>query len=279
MRLRLAWPTPALALLLALAVSPLARALPQAAAVPGGVVIVRLGAATGTAPQAWLGEQLLWVKREKGEWLAVVGIGLETIPGDHELRVEGGNGERRVHFSVVDKRYPHQHIKLKDAGKVNLSPRDEARALAEIDEIRKLKRYWREDREANGDFILPAPGRLSSRFGLRRVFNGEARAPHSGLDLALARGTPVGASASGRVLAIGDYFFNGKTVFVDHGNGLITMYCHLDGIEVTAGMALAQGERIGVSGMSGRASGPHLHWSVFLNGAAVDPQLFVRPVL
>ena len=107
------------------------------------------------------------------------------------------------------------------------------------------------------------------------MFNGEPRAPHSGLDLAVARGTPIGASAGGRVLAVDDYFFNGRTVFVDHGNGLISMYCHLERIDVHAGDAVRRGQPLGLAGMSGRASGPHLHWSVILNGALVDPELFV----
>ena len=150
------------------------------------------------------------------------------------------------------------------------------RAVSEIAEIQGFKRHWREADDTDSDFVLPAEGRLASRFGLRRFFNGEPRSPHSGLDLAVPRGTPIKASAHGQVLAVDDYFFNGKTVFVDHGNGLISMYCHLDRIDVEAGDAVGQGQRIGLSGKTGRASGPHLHWSVILNGAMVDPALFVE---
>jgi murein DD-endopeptidase MepM/ murein hydrolase activator NlpD len=148
--------------------------------------------------------------------------------------------------------------------------------MGEIKVIKKWKKYWREAPETDLDFIVPAEGELSSRFGLRRFFNEKPRNPHSGLDLAVARGTPVKASSSGKVLAADNYFFNGKTVFIDHGNGLVTMYCHLDKFKVKAGQKVEKGQLIGLSGMTGRATGPHLHWSVMLNGEMVDPELFVH---
>ena len=258
-----------------------ALALPTAASVPGGVALIGLGAvsAGSVAPRARFGEQRVWVAADRGQWFAVVGLALDTAPGTHEITVDDGISERARTFEVREKRYPEQRITLKDSSKVTLSDDDAARALAEIATIQQLKRHWREVDEgerADSDFQLPAKGRLASRFGLRRVFNGEPRAPHSGLDLAVGRGTPIGASAAGQVLAVGDYFFNGQTVFVDHGNGLISMYCHLERIDVAAGDAVARAQRVGLSGMSGRASGPHLHWSVILNGALVDPELFVN---
>lgn len=253
-----------------------ALALPKESAVPGGIAIVSLGAESGqTAPRAWLGDQPVWVSAENGQWVAVVGLALDLPPGSFDLRVDDGRTERHVDFAVHTKNYPAQHIRLKDSSKVTLSPADEARAVAEIAEIQKLKRHWREEEAVDLRFIQPAAGRLASRFGLRRFFNGEARAPHSGLDVAIPRGTPIKATARGTVLAVGDYFFNGKTVFVDHGHGLISMVCHLDRIDVQAGEAVSQGQRVGLSGMTGRASGPHLHWSMVLNGVMVDPELFI----
>ena len=258
-----------------------AQALPAASNVPGGVALIKLGAisASSSAPRARFGEQRVWVVADHGLWLAVVGLALDLPPGPHELAVDDGDGERTLVFAVREKRYPEQHITLKDSSKVTLSDEDATRAIAEIATIGQLKRHWRETDDSertDNDFQLPAKGRLASRFGLRRFFNGEMRAPHSGLDLAVGRGTPIGASAPGQVLAVGDYFFNGRTVFVDHGNGLISMYCHLERIDVAAGDAVARGQRVGRSGMSGRASGPHLHWSVILNGSMVDPELFVK---
>ena len=275
---RLAFSFASLALSLVLLLAPgIAAALPKALSVPGGVALIPLGAriSGAPAPQAWFGDQPVFVTADQDRWLAVVGIALDVPPGTQTLRVRDAAGERALSFEVTTKRYPEQHIRLKDSGKVQLAPDDEARALGEIETIRALKRHWRETAHTESDFIRPVTGRLSSRFGLRRVFNGEPRAPHVGIDLAVPRGTPVAAGAAGVVLAVDDYFFNGKTVFVDHGNGLITMYCHLDRIDVHAGDAVSGGQRLGLSGMTGRASGPHLHWSVILNGAMVDPELFL----
>ena len=259
----------------------LAWALPRESAVPGGIALVRLGAVVPGAatPRAWLGEQLVWVSAEGGQWTAVIGLALDLRPGQHHLRVDTLEQQRQVDFVVRAKEYPAQHIRLKDSSKVTLSPADEARAVAEIAEIQVFKRHWRSvgaEDAVEAQFVQPAAGRLASRFGLRRFFNGEARAPHAGLDVAIPRGTPVKSTARGTVLAVDDYFFNGKTVFVDHGNGLISMVCHLDRIDVQAGDPVSQGQRVGLSGMTGRASGPHLHWSMVLNGVMVDPALFIE---
>ncbi|HRF10604.1 MAG: Glycyl-glycine endopeptidase ALE-1 precursor [Candidatus Accumulibacter phosphatis] len=258
-------------------------ALPRAASVPGGVAVVSLGpVATGARPpRAWLGEQPVLVAADAGQWVGVVGLALDTPPGTYALRVEEKDQateqgkSRRVHFQVSAKDYPEQRITLKDSSKVQLSASDLARVEGEIAAIQGIKRHWRDADDTDTDFILPAAGRLTGRFGVRRFFNGEARSPHAGFDIASPRGGAVKANAHGIVLATGDYFFNGQTVFVDHGNGLISMYCHLERIDVQTGETVGKGQRLGRSGMSGRATGPHLHWSVILNGAMVDPQLFV----
>ena len=254
-----------------------ALALPLASNVPGGIARVPLGTLLDypDKPKAWLDGQSVWVAADDGHWVAVVGVPLDTPAGTKTLRIATNEGERSVSFPVVEKRYAEQHVRLKDSSKITLSPDDEKRALAEIERIQSLKKHWREIDDTDSNFIRPADGRLSSRFGLRRIFNGAPRAPHSGLDFAAPRGAPVITAASGRVLAIDDYFFNGKTVFVDHGNGLLSMYCHLDRIDVQPGDTLRKGQRLGLVGATGRASGPHLHWSMVLNGVMVDPELFI----
>jgi murein DD-endopeptidase MepM/ murein hydrolase activator NlpD len=264
--------------LLLLALPLLAHAsLPQSSNVPGGVAIVPLGGTVTGAnkPLTWFDEQAVLVTAENQQWYAVVGLPLGMKPGSYKLSVKNGGTTKSVQFAVKSKKYPEQHITIKDTGKVELSAEDEARALREIATIKELKRHWRDEENTDLGFMIPAEGRLSGNFGLRRFFNGKPRSPHAGLDVAVARGTPVRASARGKVLAVDDYFFNGKTIFVDHGNGLITMYCHLDQSDVLTGESVSKGQQLGLSGQSGRATGPHLHWSVILNGAMVDPQLFI----
>jgi murein DD-endopeptidase MepM/ murein hydrolase activator NlpD len=251
--------------------------LPQSSNVPGGVAVIPLCSvsACAEAPHSWLGEQAVLVTADHDQWYAVIGLALDTTPGAHELRVQIGGETMPFAFVVNPKVYPEQRITLKDKSKVELSPADLARAVREIAAITRLKHHWSTGQDTDLAFILPAEGELGGRFGVRRFFNGEPRAPHSGLDVAVKRGTPIKASAPGTVLAVADYFFNGKTVFVDHGNGLISLYCHLDRIDIKPGETVGKGQRLGLSGMTGRASGPHLHWSVVMNGAMVDPELFI----
>lgn len=251
--------------------------LPTSSSVPGGVAVIPLGsmAGAGDRPRAWLEKQQVLVASDHDEWYAVVGLPLDMATGPHTLRADIDGKMTQVAFTVAAKDYPEQHITIKDKGKVDLSPRDLARALKEIAQIKALKLHWDAEPHTDLDFVEPVHGEPGSAFGLRRFFNGEARAPHAGMDVVVPRGTPVKAVAEGKVLAVGDYFFNGNTVFIDHGNGLITMYCHLDRIEVRRGEAVAKGQEIARSGKTGRATGPHLHWSVVLNGAMVDPALFL----
>ena len=251
--------------------------LPESSNVPGGVAVVSLCSvsACADAPQAWLGGQPVLVTADHDQWYAVVGLPLDMAPGSHQLRVQIGSETGTQQFVVKPKHYPEQHITLKDKSKVELSPADLARAEREIAAITELKHHWRTAPDTDLTLVLPAEGRLAGRFGVHRFFNGEPRSPHAGLDVAVNLGTPIGASTQGTVLAVADYFFTGKTIFVDHGNGLITMYCHLERIDVQPGETVSKGQQIGLSGMTGRATGPHLHWSVVLNGTMVDPELFI----
>ena len=161
---------------------------------------------------------------------------------------------------------------------VNPEKRDMDRIIREKDRIGKALTHWSEKDEVPLLFRSPVDGVRSSSFGLRRFFNKQPRKPHSGMDIAAPEGATIVAPAPGRVIETGDFFFNGNTVFVDHGQGLITMYCHMQTIDVKPGQAVKAGELLGKVGMTGRVTGPHLHWGVSLNNARVDPALFLRDV-
>ncbi len=252
-----------------------AQTLPRAEPVPGGIAIVPLNVTE--KPVAYYRGHRVMVLKANGTWNAVLGIPLGANPGTDQLRVKTAHMERSYPFEVKDKRYATQRITIADERQVNPTPEDLKRIAREQALIRKAKAHWRDTDEVSLGLTLPVQGAISSPFGLRRVLNEQPRDPHSGLDIAAARGTPVAAAAPGRVISTGEYFFNGNTVFIDHGQGLVTQYCHLDRIAVTEGQEVGQGEIIGEVGMTGRVTGPHLHWGVILNQSAVDPGLFLNP--
>jgi murein DD-endopeptidase MepM/ murein hydrolase activator NlpD len=245
--------------------------------VPGGIVFVPLEAPPEIKPEAWYQGKRTMVLRRYGEWQAVVGIPLDARPGHQTLRVKAGNQEDSYSFFLKDKVYQSQHITLKDKRKVEPGPRDLARIADESKIIESTKARFSESEEVSLGLSMPARGALSSPFGLRRFFNKQPRNPHSGLDIAAASGTRVSAAAPGEIATVGDYFFNGKTVFIDHGQGLLTMYSHLRDIAVSVGQRVGRGDLIGHVGQSGRATGPHLHFGVVLNQAMVDPAILLAP--
>lgn len=257
-----------------LLLSPGAFALPRNAPVPGGVAVVALDEAGETPPRAWFGKTPLAVVRHEGRWHALLGIPLDTSPGQLQITVGRGSATRSLAVEVKPKDYPVQHLTIRDKRKVEPSAEDLARIDREKETTDRIKQHFA-DPEPDTGFALPATGRLSSRFGLRRIFNGLPRNPHAGLDVAVGTGAPIRAPAPGTVVDTGDYFFNGNTVFIDHGRGLVTAYMHLSRVDVKPGQAVKRGDSLGGAGATGRVTGPHLHWAVFLNGTAVDPELFL----
>lgn len=251
-----------------------AAGLPDARPVPGGVALVDLGAAP-QRPQALFNGTPVLVTGDSSGWTAVVGIGLSAKPGQQDLLVRAaGAPQQRKPITIGAATYAVQRLKVAPKH-VDLSPEDLARYERERAHLATVTATRSDDLPAELRLLQPVPGPRSSSFGLQRIFNGQARNPHAGMDIAASSGTPVIAAAAGRVIDAGDYFFNGQTVWVDHGSGLMTMYCHLSEIGVRPGDTVARGERLGAVGATGRVTGPHLHWSVLLNRAYVDPALFL----
>jgi murein DD-endopeptidase MepM/ murein hydrolase activator NlpD len=244
---------------------------------PGGVAVLGLGDAERAPEVTFLGRRVLVVREEGRQWIAVVGIPLSVKPGEQQVSVSDAQGQRKLSFRVGSKEYAAQRITLKNQRQVEPNPDDMKRIEREMAEQSAANRGYRAgitpsnlmlDRPVNG-------GRLSSPFGLRRFFNGQERNPHSGLDFAVPAGTPIKAPAAGVVVLVGDYFFNGKTVFLDHGQGFVSMFCHMSAIDVKVGDEVPRGGVVGKVGATGRATGPHLHWNVSLNDARVDPAIFI----
>ena len=250
-----------------------ATILPTQSAVPGGVVIVPLAVITDEKPVVTYNKQRVMVIKQNQQWLAVVGVPLSVKIGTQRVTVTSAGKVSKTLFEVEDKAYPTQHITIKDKRKVNPTNYDMTRINAEKAKTAAALKHWTEGDVAM-NFIWPIKGRVSGLFGRRRVFNGQPKRPHSGMDIAAATGTEIHAPANGIVRDTGNYFFNGNTIFIDHGQGLITIFLHLDKIGVEIGQVVKQGDIIGTVGATGRVTGPHLHLGVSLNNVKVEPRLF-----
>ena len=248
---------------------------PQDSRVPGGVARLSLGPAS-TRPKFSYNDAPALVLGDMIEWTALIGIPLATAPGEYTLPVEMDGQLRDKRLTVQDKKYVEQRLKVSPKT-VDLSPEDNARYEREAAHLKTVMTSLSQPlpMAANLQMQVPVPGRRSSSFGLRRIFNGQARNPHSGMDIAAPTGTPVKAPLPGKVIDVGDYFFNGGTVWLDHGGGLLSMYCHLSQVNCKVGDMLQTGDAFCKVGATGRVTGPHLHWSVMLNRAMVDPALFL----
>lgn len=214
--------------------------------------------------------------RDADRWVTVIGVDLDTEPGAQALVVErdfGADGKRResAQVLVTPKQFPTTELTV-EPGYVDLSPENQERAAREAQETAAIyaamtpERYWSEP------FAVPIPGTTSgNNFGHRRVFNGQARDPHSGADLRATTGTPIYAANRGRVVLAKDLFYSGNAVFIDHGLGVYSVYLHLSEIRVVPGEMLEKGALLGLAGATGRVTGPHLHWGVRVQNARVDP--------
>lgn len=208
------------------------------------------------------------------EFGVIIGIDLDQPAGSYPFSVAWREGEsienREYQINVIPASFGTEELTLPDS-MVNPDPKSLARIKKEQERLKRIfdrsadRRFW------EGEFIVPAEGNVKKTFGLRRIMNGEARNPHTGEDISAPLGTPVEASNGGKVILVDEFYFNGRSVVIDHGLGLFTMYFHLSEAFVKEGKMVKGGEQIGTVGKSGRATGPHLHWGARLNGARVNP--------
>jgi len=251
--------------------------LPRESRVPGGIALVEIPGTSDLPPTVLIDARRAAVIRHENRWLAIVGIPLSTKPGPLKLRVTTGAKSVDVPFEVTDKLYRTQSLTIKNDRQVNPKPEDLKRIESEQERSNVALSKFSTGGAPVFALLPPVEGQRSDSYGSRRIFNGKPRNPHSGMDIAAAKGTPIRSPAAGTVVEAGNFFFNGNTLYIDHGYGLVTMYCHLSEIKVKVGDPLAAGDLIGTVGATGRVTGPHLHWGVALNRAMVDPALFLEP--
>jgi len=248
------------------------QAQPRQSLVPGGVAIIDLEA-DDAAGYRFLNKPVLITEIE-GKRTAVVGLPLSLKPGEHHIVRRNAELVYKKFFSVRDKQYSTQHITITDDRKVNPYASDMNRILAEKKRKQKARTHYSKV-DVDVDFLPPVEGIRTGSYGRRRVFNGQPKRPHSGMDIAADTGTPIRSPSAGTIIELGDFFFSGNLVYIDHGQGLISMFAHLSEIDVTLGERVEKGQVIGKVGATGRVTGPHLHWSLGLNGNWIDPALFL----
>lgn len=263
------------ALILALAIlglASVATAEPRHSPWPGGIAILDLGTDEQERPVAHFNEKRVLVFAKENRWYAAVGIPLAAETGTAAIALQDG---RRIVFDIEAHAYREQRLTI--ANKEYVTPNQEQ--LDRIGGERKIIDAaignYRDRNVADVSLAAPVAGPRSSSFGLRRFYNDQPRSPHSGMDIAANMGVPIKAPRDGIVTATGNYYFNGNTVLLDHGQGLITMYCHLSEIAVEEGANLDKGDVLGAVGNTGRVTGPHLHFGTYLNGNAVDPSILL----
>lgn len=250
-------------------------AFPLDDAVPGGVAVVALPAAE-QAPHVEFSGQRVMVVSHQGHWYALVGLSLDTVAGTKMLDVAlPGSSDIHVGFTVMPKEYAVQALTISNPEMVNPTPAQLQRIDREQQHLAKVTGTWRNAAKPSISFIWPAVGPETSSFGLKRVLNGEPKSPHSGIDIGAPAGTPLKAPADARVADVGNYYYCGKTLTLDMGQGLFSVYCHLSKIKVRPGQKVKQGQLVAKIGATGRTTGPNLHWTVRLNEVPVDPHVFL----
>jgi len=239
---------------------------------PGGIAVIEIGSTEASPPQVSMDGKPLLVMRRGEKWVAVAGIPLDTKPGEMLISI---NGEEAV-VDVAGHAYREQRLTVENKSFVDQNQQQLDRIRSERKIIDAVLTSFTESPVGGLSLAAPVPGTQSSSFGYRRFFNDQPRSPHKGMDISAGNGEPIAASRSGVIAATGNYFFNGNTVLIDHGQGFVTLYCHMSEIAVEQGQHVETGHIIGAVGSTGRVTGPHLHFGTYLNGTAVDPAIFLK---
>jgi murein DD-endopeptidase MepM/ murein hydrolase activator NlpD len=218
-----------------------------------------------------------------GAWIAWGVIPLNAPPGPSvykliATRADGSSVTRGGELSIAAKSFPEQRLTV-ESKFVNPPKAEAARIEREKKKLDAIYARRTPLPPPATSFVRPVPGDPTSEFGTRRIFNGEPRAPHAGIDLHADTGTPVHVAGPGKIAYAGDLYFSGGTVIVDHGGGLFTVYAHLSKIEAKDGATVRAGDVIGLSGATGRVTGPHLHWGAKVGATIFDPRALLDPRL
>jgi murein DD-endopeptidase MepM/ murein hydrolase activator NlpD len=256
---------------LLLSLSAIAHATEQSLR-PGGIAMIAVGDISEPAPAVLLDGLPLLLTSRDDQWIAVVGIPLDTEPGNLTINVAGYD----LSFSVNEHAYREQRLTVENKSFVDQSQEQLDRIWSERKIIDGALTSFRDVPVEGVSLQAPIKGAQSSSFGYRRFFNDQPRSPHKGMDISGAEGEPIVAARGGLVAATGNFFFNGNTVLIDHGQGFVTMYCHMSEITVEKGQEVTGGKVIGAVGSTGRVTGPHLHFGTYMNGTAVDPAIFLN---
>jgi murein DD-endopeptidase MepM/ murein hydrolase activator NlpD len=214
-----------------------------------------------------------------GIFNVLLGVDMDTEPGDYLLNYEFDNGETRtLTLPVLGREFGKESLKVAP----KYTDLDEETQVRVAKEKKMLDALWAtstKDRLWKSSFLRPTVGALGSPFGLRRFFNEQPRSPHSGLDIKAPAGSQIYASNYGKVVVAADLFFTGNTIVIDHGQSLYTIYAHLSKMNVKEGDNIERAQEIGLVGATGRVTGPHLHWAAKVGGARVDPATLPGAVL
>lgn len=270
-----------ISVLAALHFSAYAINLPKEERVPGGVALIELPKQFSHADKpvvTFKQNQVAVVrkpqKNQPGTWVAILGIPLDSKLGEEYILVKSQNSQVRVPFTIAGKKYLEEKLTFKNKNHSDPDEKTLERIKSEAIHLGGVFGKWTQVNHFDPALHKPLEGRMSSAFGKKRIINNKLRSQHKGIDIAAPLGTPVLAAQSGRVIDVGDYFYTGNTVIIDHGQGMQTIYCHLNDISVKANQQVSVKQKIGTVGKTGRATGPHLHFGVNLNNQRVAPNLF-----